>query len=323
MTDQNPEQLKHQANALYNNKKFTEALELYQKASQLDPNNPVYLNNIAAVLLEQKEYDKCIETCEKAIEVAKANRSPLEVVARSLSRIGTAYFRQDDLPKAIEYYKKSVIEHRDPGTVDNLNKAERLKIEKEKQAYINPELSLKAKEEGNQFFKSQKYPEAVERYSEAIKRNPSDPILYSNRATAYTSLLALPDALKDCEKAIELDKKFIKAYLKKGHVHFLMKEYQKALKTYENALEVDPENKDVDAAIKKTMAQVQKGQDLESVERNIANDPEIQAILADPMMNQVLKDLQSNPRSLNQYLSDPHIKNNITKLIAAGVIRTQ
>jgi len=101
-----------------------------------------------------------------------------------------------------------------------------------------------------------------------------------------------------------------------------MKEYHKALKTYEDALEIDPDNKDIASAISKTMSQVQKGQDVESVERNIANDPEIQSILADPVMNQVLKDLQANPRSLSQYLTDPVIKNNISKLIAAGVIRT-
>jgi len=37
-------------------------------------------------------------------------------------------------------------------------------------------------------------------------------------------------ALKDAEKCLELDPKFIKAYSRKGTCHHLMKEYHKALK---------------------------------------------------------------------------------------------
>jgi len=49
---------------------------------------------------------------------------------------------------------------------------------------------------------------AVQAYSEAIKRDPTDARGYNNRAAAYTKLAALPEALKDAEHAIELDNKF-------------------------------------------------------------------------------------------------------------------
>jgi hypothetical protein len=41
--------------------------------------------------------------------------------------------------------------------------------EKERREYINPELSLKAREEGNAFFKKGDFPAAVKAYTEAIK----------------------------------------------------------------------------------------------------------------------------------------------------------
>jgi stress-induced-phosphoprotein 1 len=53
--------------------------------------------------------------------------------------------------------------------------------------------------------------DAVKAYSEAIKRDPTDPKAYNNRAAAYTQLTALPEALKDSDKAIELDPKFGKS----------------------------------------------------------------------------------------------------------------
>jgi len=315
--------LKEEGNALYSQKKFAEALAIYQKASDLDPTNPIYFNNIAAVYLEQKEYEKCITTCEKAVEVGRSQRAPLDIIARALSRIGNAYLKQNQFDKAIEYYKKAQIEHRDKTTLASLLKAEKLLKEKTEQDYYNPELSAQAKEEGNALFKLAKFPEAVDKYTEAIKRNPKDPLPYSNRATAYTKLGALPEALKDCEKAIELDPKFIKAYLKKGNVHYLMKEYQKAFKVYEQARKYDPDNAEIADAEAKTMAAVSKGQDLESTKRNIQNDPELQTILSDPLMQQVLKDLQTNPASLTGYLKDPVIQENIKKLMAAGVIGTR
>ena len=39
-------------------------------------------------------------------------------------------------------------------------------------------------------------------------------------------------ALADCDKCLELDPNYLKAYVSKGAVHFMMKEYHKATDTY-------------------------------------------------------------------------------------------
>ncbi len=83
-----------------------------------------------------------------------------------------------------------------------------MKKEKDERDYLNPELSQKAKELGNECFKTGQFPDAIKHYTEAIKRNPTDHVLYSNRAAAYTKLGEYPTALKDCDKCIELDPKF-------------------------------------------------------------------------------------------------------------------
>jgi len=50
------------------------------------------------------------------------------------------------------------------------------------------------------------------------------------------------DALKDAEKCLELDPLFCKGYAKKGNCHVLLREYHKAMRAFEQGLEIDPAN---------------------------------------------------------------------------------
>lgn len=74
---------------------------------------------------------------------------------------------------------------------------------------------------------------------------------YSNRAACYTKLGALPEGLKDAEKCIELDPTFSKGYNRKGAVQFFMKEYDKALETYQEGLKHDPNNQELLDGVKR------------------------------------------------------------------------
>ena len=50
-------------------------------------------------------------------------------------------------------------------------------------------------------------------------------------------------------------------------------------------------------------------------------DPEIQAIMRDPSIVQVLKEMQEQPQNAMKSLKDPHIAEKINKLVAAGIVK--
>jgi stress-induced-phosphoprotein 1 len=204
-------------------------------------------------------------------------------------------------------------------------KAEKLLEEKQKRDYFSPELSLKAREEGNKFFKNQKFPDAIKEYSEAIKRNPGEPINYSNRAAAYTKLMAYAEAIRDCDEALKIKPDFIKGYIRKGYAQFLSKEYQKCLVTYQEGLKLDPGNAELKQGLEDTLNAINDRStsgatpDQDSI-RKAMSDPEIRNILQDPMMQKILQDMQTDPKSSQHYLSQPDIRQKLEKLIASGVL---
>ncbi|KJA24615.1 hypothetical protein HYPSUDRAFT_478804 [Hypholoma sublateritium FD-334 SS-4] len=206
--------------AAYKKRDFDEAIKQFQSAWETWPKDLTYLTNLGAAYFEQGEYDKAIETCEKAVEEGRSLRADYKLVAKALGRLGSAYQKKGDLASAIKYYQKSLTEHRTPDILNKLREIERQKAEDDRKAYIDPAKSALAREEGNVKFKAGDFAGAVKEYTESIKRDPTDARGYNNRAAAYMKLVAFPEALKDANEAIKTDPKFIKAYIPMYHMQF-------------------------------------------------------------------------------------------------------
>ncbi|OAY59965.1 hsp70-Hsp90 organizing protein 3 [Manihot esculenta] len=323
---------KELGNEAYKKKDFETAIAHYTKAMELDDEDISYLTNRAAVYLEMSKFEECIKDCDKAVERGRELRSDFKMIARALTRKGTALVKMAKCSKdydiAIETFQKALTEHRNPDTLKKLNDAERIKKELEQQEYFDPKLADEEREKGNEYFKQQKYPEAVKHYTESLRRNPKDPKAYSNRAACYTKLGALPEGLKDAEKCIELDPTFSKGYTRKGAVQFFMKEYDKALETYQEGLRHDPQNQELLDGVRRCVEQLNKAsrgdlspEELKERQAKAMQDPEIQNILSDPVMRQVLVDFQENPKAAQEHMKNPMVMNKIQKLVNAGIVQ--
>lgn len=322
---------KAEGNTLYKQRKFDEAIAAYDKAWELH-HDVTYLNNRSAAEFEKGDYDAAIKTCEKAIEQGRELRADYKVVAKSFARLGNSFLKKDDLESAAKYFDKSLTEHRTPDVLNKLRSTQREIKVREALSYIDPEKAEEARLQGKEYFTKSDWPNAVKAYTEMIKRAPEDVRGYSNRAAVLAKLLSFPDAVNDCNKAIEKDPSFIRAYIRKANAQLAMKEYSQALETLTVAREKDlaqGEGKNVseiDQLYNKAMSnrfQAIEGETPEQTMERVGRDPEIVAILQDPVMQGILGQARDNPAALQDHMKNPSINKKINTLIAAGVIRTR
>ncbi|XP_027366713.1 outer envelope protein 64, mitochondrial [Abrus precatorius] len=113
------------------------------------------------------------------------------------------------------------------------------------------ETSELLKEKGNVAFKGRLWNKAINFYTEAINLNGMNATYYCNRAAAYLELGCFQQAEEDCDKAILHDKKNVKAYLRRGTARESLLRYKEALKDFQHALVLEPQNKTASVAEKR------------------------------------------------------------------------
>ena len=283
--------------------------------------------------MEMGDLDGAEKQCQEAIEKARELRPiAFQDIAKFYVRWGNVYKKRKDLGKAIEYWEKAQMEYQEK-SVERLIKTTMLEKKKaDKLAYIDPEKAKEAKERGNTAFRAQDWGEAIKEYEEAIKRDPKEPAYHNNLAATLCKVMDFNAAKREVDKALELDEKYVKAWARKGDIECLMKEYHKAMESYQKGLGLEPDNKACREGMQKAVqvvnqssAAMTEDEQQERAAHGMA-DPEIQAILADPVVRQVIQDLGTQDpvaqAAGQKALRDPTMGAKIQKLVAAGVLRT-
>ena len=316
------DEIKAKGNEEYKKKNFEGAIKFYQEAIDIYPKEMVYYLNQAKCYMEKKDYDKAIELCKHVCE----NSFDFTRRATAFGIIGYAYRAQDKLEEALKAFQDSQMEKNDVRIKEAEKETLKLKQKKEAEAYINPEKAEEENAKANELYKAGKFPDALKVYDEAIKRNPKLPKYYTNRAQCYIKLMEFYQAIKDCESAIKLDPKTLKAYQKKANCHFITKEYHKVLQTIDEGQKLFPDDPELKQMKEKTIMAINfgTGEDDKERQRKAAADPEIQALLRDPRIQQLFKDFKENPASAQQaVMKDEFIRNAFQKLVAAGIVKTK
>eukprot|EP00817_Percolomonadidae_sp_ATCC50343_P001544 CAMPEP_0117420520 /NCGR_PEP_ID=MMETSP0758-20121206/1836_1 /TAXON_ID=63605 /ORGANISM="Percolomonas cosmopolitus, Strain AE-1 (ATCC 50343)" /LENGTH=497 /DNA_ID=CAMNT_0005202175 /DNA_START=842 /DNA_END=2331 /DNA_ORIENTATION=+ len=355
----NEEALKHkeEGNKHYKKQEYEEAIKCYTKAIELEPENPVYLSNRAAVYLNQLKFKEAIRDSEaatrldanftkgyyragqgyiargmlkearKAFEKAKtldANDKNLIAAMEKLSNIersvnlGEKAMEKKEFKEAKTYFNRAleVVPHSfglklktaDAALYEgDLTRAEKLASEviekdsshseayfiKAKATYykgqsttatrlarqaIQYDMDYKdakkflkfvkeveaTKQEGNTAFKGGNLEEAKEKYNKAIQLDPLNrhlnAVLHANLASVAIKEKKYAEAIRECNKSIKFDEKYVKAYIKRAQCHIETKDYEKATHDLNSAQRIEPNNQNIAKQLRQTQNLLKKAE---------------------------------------------------------------
>lgn len=246
------EKEKELGNKDYYNKNFKSAFLHYKAAVSLNSRNMIYKNNLAAVYLEEENFEMCISTCLDAVETGRLHNGESKHIAKAFERIGTCYQKMADYFNAANFYYKSLAEYRNPHVVAKVQQVEKIMEQNQINVPVS-NVSHEQKNAGNEFFKKGDYPAAMQCYTNAIQSSPNDPTLYSNRAACYAKLLEFSMAVQDCDHSIKLDPNFVKGHLRKGVYLLALRQFRPAADSFLKVHELDPNSKEAVEGYKKCL----------------------------------------------------------------------
>ncbi|XP_009897562.2 RNA polymerase II-associated protein 3 [Dryobates pubescens] len=140
---------------------------------------------------------------------------------------------------------------------------------------IDAEKALAEKEKGNNYFKQGNFDEAIQCYTRGMHSDPYNPVLPTNRASAFYRMKKFSVAESDCNLALALDKNYTKAYARRGAARFALKNLQGAKEDYEKVLELDANNFEAKNELKKIYQALSSEEHPEQKEVEDAVRPEL------------------------------------------------
>lgn len=110
--------------------------------------------------------------------------------------------------------------------------------------YQNVIHSEEHKEKANNIFKSGNYQEAINEYTKLIEIDPQNKnfnaTIIANRALCYQKLGKDIEALDDMNKALELNNKYVKGFLRRAIINMNLNNFEQAKYDYNRVLELEP-----------------------------------------------------------------------------------
>ena len=107
---------------------------------------------------------------------------------------------------------------------------------------------------GSDLVNKNKYLESIKIFSEVIDQDPSWAEAWNKRATVLYMIGEYEKSQKDIDKVLELEKRHFGALAGQGLVNIKLKNYEKAIKSYQRALEIYPSMQSPEIMIKQIEA---------------------------------------------------------------------
>jgi tetratricopeptide (TPR) repeat protein len=234
MATKQAQQYKEAGNKAFKEGDHQKAIEYYTYATELDPKNPIFFTNRSTAYFKMKKWKKSLRDADKAIKCDP--------------KWAKGYYRKGMVLMEMEQHKQAL---------ENLDKAAQLKPDN--QSFTNAVATCKAhfrkgmsaaeilKLEANELFKTGKIDAALKKYGAGLdlcKNTPKDNLvkadLYANRAACHRQLYSSKEVVKDCTKALELNPRHVKAFIRRAQAQESLEKFKEALSDFQQACYLAP-----------------------------------------------------------------------------------
>merc|ERR1712183_627632 len=258
--------------------------------------------------------------------------------------LGNAAYKKKDFETALSHYDKAfeldsknitfltnkAAVYFEMGDMDKCREVCHKVVEVGRENRVDYKLIAKALTRiGNSYYKQDNLEEAKKYYDKSLLENRCKETLQKyndciKKLEVQKKLCEFSHALKDTETCIKLDPKFVKGYVRKGGCLEGMKKYTEAVDVYKKALEIDPLNNEAKQGYSRCMNQKHKnmnGADEKEIRERAMNDPEVREILGDPIIRNILEQMEREPAAAREHLKDEKIGKKIQKLMECGILQ--
>ncbi|HWP60825.1 MAG TPA: tetratricopeptide repeat protein, partial [Candidatus Acidoferrales bacterium] len=182
------------------------ALDLFERAQELDPQDPASRVNIAAVYALQKKYPQALHEYEEVLKVAPDFIPAVQAIAR-------IYQLQGNPRAGIERVRQHLTKTKNQAPLYQ----------------VMAHLSAAAKD----------YAKGLEYSAKAIELNPDLLSSYFLIARIYAAQRKFDEAIEQHRKIVQLNPKAVGSYMLLGILHDTKKEHKKANEYYQKVLDID------------------------------------------------------------------------------------
>eukprot|EP01114_Cavostelium_apophysatum_P011298 TRINITY_DN25512_c0_g1_i1.p2 TRINITY_DN25512_c0_g1~~TRINITY_DN25512_c0_g1_i1.p2 ORF type:complete len:292 (+),score=58.37 TRINITY_DN25512_c0_g1_i1:77-877(+) len=244
MSNPAAENWKNTGNQAFQKGNNAEAVRCYTKAIEIDPKSHVYYTNRATAYAGMEEWEKCLADSDKAIAIK-------DDWVKGYFRKGQALVGLKRYEEGVVVYRRAVeLDPKNEDIVSRLKEAEQM--HKKNKPKVNPDGTpftpgQRAKEDGNEYFRTGKIPQAIETYNRALglctdKENNIKADIFCNRAACYVQLYEPHKVINDCTECLNIQPMNVKALLRRGLANESLDKMRLALDDFRKVMSIDPRN---------------------------------------------------------------------------------
>jgi len=226
---------------LHQNNKISEAASIYLEVLKIQPSNFNALQLFGALLVLARQFTQAVEILNKAIEVNSNYAICFYNRGYAYKELKQYEVAMADFNKAISLDPNYIDSYVNRAILFlQLNQFEAAIEDYSKAIDLNPEFAEAYCNRGFALMELKQFDAAIAEYSKAITLKPDFAEAYCNRGHVLTELKDYQEAIEDCDRAIYLKSDLAEAFLVRGNICLRLKEFENAITNYSKAISLKP-----------------------------------------------------------------------------------